>query len=94
MSEKTAQKEMTNIKVIVRQGKTKDGKEFDAYKMVQENGKLIDLHFRKDVETSKFAGLKKFTCNAEYVQISEAYEFPRVYVGGVDYSTIKNCFSE
>lgn len=87
-------KEMTKIKVIVRKGKTKDGKEFNAYKMVAENGKLIDLHFKKDVETSKFGDLSKFTVNAEYVQISEAYEFPRVYVGGLDYSTIEDCFSK
>lgn len=85
--------ELKNIKIIVRKGKTKDGKEFDAYKMVGENGKLIDLHFRKTVETSKFAGLSKFTVNVGYCQISDNYEFPRVYVGDVDYDSIKDCFN-
>lgn len=85
---------MKEIKIIVRKGKTKDGKEFHAYKMVNENGKLIDLHFRKTVETSKFAGLSKFTVNVGYCQISENYEFPRVYVGDVDYESIKDCYNQ
>lgn len=87
-------KELKNIKIIVKKGKTKDGKEFDAYKMVQENGKLIDLHFRKTVETSKFAGLNKFTVDVGYCQVSENFEFPRVYVGDVDYSSIVDCYAE
>lgn len=90
MEKKTESK---NIKIIVRKGKTKDGKEFDAYKMVKENGKLIDLHFRKNVETSKFAGLSKFTVDVGYCQISENYEFPRVYVGDVDYETIVDLYN-
>ena len=43
---------MTNVKVleipvIVRELQTKDGKKFNAYKAVQNNGKLIDLKFRR-----------------------------------------------
>ena len=85
---------MKNIKIIVRKGKTKDGKEFDAYKLVEENGHLIDLHFRKDVEISKFKGLSKFTVDVGYCQISENYEFPRAYVDDVKYDTIVDCYKQ
>ena len=90
----TKAKEQKEIKVIVRQGTKKDGTKFDAYKHVNEKGKLIDLHFRKDVETSKFNGLKKFTCKVDYCQLAENFEFPRYYVGGVDYDSIVDLFSE
>lgn len=84
--------ETTKIKIIVRKGKTKDGREFNAYKMVQENGKLIDLHFRKNVDVSKFDGLAKFTVDVGYCQLSENFEFPRVYVGDVVYDSITNLY--
>lgn len=46
---------MANVKVleipvIVKELETKDGKKFNAYKAVQNNGKLIDLKFRRDVK--------------------------------------------
>ena len=85
---------MKKIKILVRKGKTKDGREFNAYKLIEENGRLVDLHFRKEVDTSKFDGLIKFECEAGYVQKSENYEFPRVYVSDIDYSTIKDLFSK
>lgn len=85
---------MTNIKVITKTGKKKDGTEFTAYKLVNERGKLIDLHFKKDVETSKFSGLRKFTVDVEYYQVAENFEFPRVYVGGVNYESIKNLYND
>lgn len=87
-------KEPKEIKIIVRKGKTKDGREFPVFKLVEENGKLVDLHFRKDVEISKFEKLNKFKVKAEYVQLAENYEFPRYYVGNVDYSTIVDLYSE
>lgn len=90
----TENKELKNIKIIVKKGKKKDGTEFDAFKLVKENGKLIDLHFKKNVETSKFAGLNKFTVDVGYCQVSENFEFPRVYVGDVDYSSIVDCYAE
>ena len=85
--------EQKEIKVIVRKGKTKDGKEFNAYKYVQENGKLVDLHFRKDVEVSKFEGLNKFKVKVGYFQLANNYEYPRIYAGNVDYDSIENLFN-
>lgn len=38
------------IPVIVRELETKDGKKFNVYKAVQNNGKLIDLKFRREVK--------------------------------------------
>lgn len=38
------------IKVIVREYETKEGKKFNAFKAVQNNGKLIDLKFTRTVK--------------------------------------------
>lgn len=38
------------IKVIVREYETKEGKKFNAFKAVQNNGKLIDLKFTRAVK--------------------------------------------
>lgn len=83
---------MEKIKLIKRQGKTKDGKQFDAYKFVKENGKLIDAHFKKECNMSIFADGSKFEFEAGYVQVCENYEFPRVYIGEIDEKSLKKFY--
>lgn len=85
-------KELTEITLIKRSGKTKDGKQFDAFKMVKDNGKLIDAHFRKDCNMSIFADGNKFKCKVGYLQITENYEFPRVYVGEIDETSVQKIY--
>ena len=89
MEEKKEKKEITLIK---RSGKTNDGKQFDAFKMVKDNGKLIDAHFRKDCNMSIFADGYKFKCKVGYLQIAENYEFPRVYVGEIDETSVQKIY--
>ena len=84
--------ELTEIKLIKRSGMTKDGKRFDAFKMVKDNGKLIDAHFRKDCNMSIFADGNKFKCKVGYLQITENYEFPRVYVGEIDETSVQKIY--
>ena len=43
----------------------------DAFKMVKENGKLIDAHFKKDCNMKIFADGTKFKCKVGYLQITE-----------------------
>ncbi len=43
-------KEALEIKVIVREYETREGKKFNAFKAVQNNGKLIDLRFQRVVK--------------------------------------------
>lgn len=39
------------IKIIVKKGlKTRDGREFTAYKAVRQDGTLVDCRFRRDIE--------------------------------------------
>lgn len=85
-------KELTEITLIKRSGKTKDGKQFDAFKMVKDNGKLIDAHFRRDSNLAIFADGNKFKCKVGYLQIAENYEFPRVYVGDIDEASVKKIY--
>ena len=89
MEEKKEKKEITLIK---RSGKTKDGKQFDAFKMVKDNGKLIDAHFRKDCNMSIFADGNKFKCKVGYLQVAEDFEFPRVYVGKIDETSVQKIY--
>lgn len=92
MEEKKEKKELTEITLIKRSGKTKDGKQFDAFKMVKDNRKLIDAHFRKDCNMSIFADGNKFKCKVGYLQIAENYEFPRVYVGEIDETSVQKIY--
>ena len=92
MEEKKEKKELTEITLIKRSGKTKDGKQFDAFKMVKDNGKLIDAHFRKDCNMSIFADGNKFKCKVGYLQIAKNYEFPRVYVGEIDETSVQKIY--
>ena len=92
MEEKKEKKELTEITLIKRSGKTKDGKQFDAFKMVKDNGKLIDAHFRKDCNMSIFADGNKFKCKVGYLQIAENYEFPRVYVGEIVETSVQKIY--
>ena len=92
MEEKKEKKELTEITLIKRSGKTKDGKQFDAFKMVKDNGKLIDAHFRKDCNMSIFADGNKFKCKVGYLQIAENCEFPRVYVGEIDETSVQKIY--
>ena len=92
MEEKKEKKELTEITLIKRSGKTKDGKHFDAFKMVKDNGKLVDAHFRKDCNMSIFADGNKFKCKVGYLQIAENYEFPRVYVGEIVENSVQKIY--
>lgn len=85
-------KEMKEIKLIKRTGKTKDGKTFDAFKLVKENGKLVDAHFKKDCNLSVFANGNKFVCKVGHLQVADNYEFPRVYIGEIDEKSVKTLY--
>ena len=85
-------KELTEITLIKRTGKTKDGKQFDAYKAVKDNGKLIDAHFKKDCNMKIFADGTKFKCKVGYLQVADNYEFPRVYIGEIDETSVQKIY--
>ena len=84
--------ELTEIKLIKKSGTKKDGNKFDAFKLVKENGKLVDAHFKKDCNLSIFANGNKFTCKVGYLQYAENYEFPRVYIGDIDTESVKTLY--
>lgn len=44
------EEKVLEIKVIVREYETKEGKKFNAFKALQSNGKLIDLKFQRVVK--------------------------------------------
>ena len=70
------------IKVIAKACKTKDGKSFTAYRAVQNDGKLIDCHFRKvvgNIPETDFV----MVVNSNDINISNQYQYPRLWVSAV-----------
>ena len=81
---------ITNIKgnatiaVLVRPVKDKTGKEFMAYRMVGDGGKLVDLRWKKDTDLRELNECKKARVTVDYLSDASArYEFPRFYAGGI-----------
>ena len=71
------------IKVIVKHCKTKDGKkEFDAYRAVQADGKLIDCRFQAHIQNIPKENFVMLVRSDE-INISKAYEYPRLWVANV-----------
>lgn len=76
------------IKVIRKKVEKKDGTYFTTYKLVEENGKLVDLVFLKSVDLSKFDGMYKFNVQVGSLQAKINYEYPKYFCSEVDYDTI------
>lgn len=76
------------IKVIRKNLKKKDGTPFVAFKLVEDNGKLVDLYFLSDVDLTNFEDMFKFYVQVGYCVINHNYEYPKAFVSKVDYDTI------
>lgn len=76
--------ELKELKVIIKEVKTKDGKTFKAFKAVNESGALVDLRFRKDVDTRELEKCGKAVIVVDrFSDASARYEFPRYYAGNI-----------
>lgn len=79
--------EQFEIKILVKDIETKDGKKFKKYSMVADNGKLVDLRFRMDTDAGLLAELnkcKKAKVTLGYLSDASAYyEYPRVYASDI-----------
>lgn len=76
--------EIKEIKVIVREIKTQDGKRFNKYLMVDEHDKLVELRFRKETDLSILSTCKKAKVQLKYLSnASDYYEYPRYYGGEI-----------
>ncbi len=64
---------------------------FPSYKFIDDehNGKLVDLRFKKDVNTALFSGMYKFKAKFGYWQETQAYEYPRIYASELDETSIE-----
>ena len=71
------------IKVIVKEQETKEGKKFNTYKVVEKGGKIVDCRFRKEV-----TNLPKKTCvmvvKKENIHLDEKREFPCYWVKAIE----------
>lgn len=76
------------VKIIITNGKTKEGKEFKAYKMVEESTKkLIDCRFTLAVDVAMLKELstmnKAWIITEKEYSINHNYEFPRIYIADI-----------
>lgn len=89
-------KETKTVRIIAKDVYNKEGKlqNFKSYDYVDKDnkGKLIRVSFQRNVDLTKFEGLGKFEVEVKYFKIANNYEYPRVYIGEVDYSTIKKIY--
>jgi len=57
---------------------------FKKYKMVDSNGKLIDLRFRMGTDLTAVNACKKCIIHCKYLSDASAnYEYPRFYCGEI-----------
>lgn len=70
--------------ILKKELTTKDGKkQFTVYKIVESDGKLVDLRFKKDVDLALFKEGNKFDIECGYLQLATQYEYPRYYISAV-----------
>ena len=75
--------DVRTIKVIVKHCKTRDGKkDFDAYRAVQTDGKLMDCRFRACVTNIPKENFV-MKVDAAKMNVSRQYEYPRLWVSEV-----------
>lgn len=81
------------VRIIVKDVFDKNGvlQDFKEYQIVREDlkGKLQRCKFKKDVEMSKFRGLRKFEVEVGYYNEAINYEYPVVWLSDIKYDTIK-----
>lgn len=74
---------MKKLEVLVKELQTKEGKKFNAYKVVTNEGKLMDLKFRKAVKTlpekNCFINVKE-----ENISIDRNRKYPVAWIHEVD----------
>lgn len=82
--ENTNIKDNATITVLVKLVKDRTGKEFLAYRMVGDGGKLVDLRWKKDTDLRILNECKKARVTVNYLSdASNRYEFPRFYAAGI-----------
>ena len=82
--ENTNIKDSATITVLVKPVKDKTGAEFMTYRMVVENGALVDLRWRKETDLRELNKCKKARVTVDYLSDASArFEFPRFYAGGI-----------
>ncbi len=61
---------------------TKDGRKFDSWK-VEIGGKLVNLRWKRDVNTEEFKGIKKFKCTVGEFNEAKNSVYPKYYAGNI-----------
>lgn len=78
--------EPIEIKVIVTKVTPKDTSKpsFNKYKIVRDGGRLVELRFKRDVNTSEIDKCTKCVLLVDTLQDASAnFEYPRFYAGGL-----------
>ena len=74
---------MKKVTLIKRTITTQKGKSFDVFKILTKNGKLVDLHFRKEVKLPVESCIAYIEDKDIQTNISKA-GYPEVWIKGVN----------
>ena len=74
---------MKEIRILVKEVTTKEGKKFNSYKAVQKDGKLIDLRFTKAVKNAPTEDCI-IVVKEENVNIDKSRLYPRCWVKEIE----------
>ena len=74
------------IEVIVKTGlKTKDGREFTAYKAVKSDGKYLDLSFTREVPITSYPTEHCYiNVDSSNISVDNNRKYPRCYIRAIE----------
>lgn len=55
---------------------------FDKYYWITDDGRKVDLRFKRNINTKPFEIAKKFKIRVDYFQKANGFEYVRYYAGG------------
>lgn len=74
------EKRTKQIEVLVKECKTKDGRDFLGYKVVCKDGRLMDVSFCRNVKAIEKNSI--ITAYEEDLSLDKNRKYPRLYIRG------------
>lgn len=84
--------ELKHCRILIEDAFDKNGElqKFKHYYVVKdEKGNLQKVAFRKNVNLSKFEGMRKVEFDCKYYEPEKFKEYPRIWIGDILENTIK-----
>ena len=73
---------MKEIKIIVKQATTKEGRKFNYYQGVMKNGKLAKIKFTRGIDVNKLP-THNFILVTDNISQDKSYQYPTFWVRSI-----------